>query len=82
MNIETTLILMDAEKQQAEIRLAAQIKSIKNTLNNLELRVSKGEDISESEGLQGNGDILDVYLTKLATYQKVIKQIQSIKEIT
>lgn len=78
MSKETTLMMMAAERQQAEIRVLALINSLRNTLNNLEDRIKNGEELSESQGLQGNGDHLDVHLTKLVTYDKVIAQVKNI----
>ncbi|KOS61495.1 hypothetical protein FJQ98_16360 [Lysinibacillus agricola] len=79
MNKESTLMMMEAERDQAELRVLAQINSLRNTLNNLENVIKNGEAISESQGLQGNGDYLDIYLTKLITYNKVIEQVKNIK---
>lgn len=79
MSKETTLMMMEAERQQAEIRVLALINSLRNTLNNLEDRIKSGEELSKSQGLQGNGDHLDVYLIKLVTYDKVIAQVKNIK---
>lgn len=79
MNKETTLMMMEAERQQAEIRVLALINSLRNTLNSLEDGIINSAELSESQGLQGNGDHLDVYLTKLVTYNKVIAQVKNIE---
>lgn len=78
MKIESTLMMMEAEKEQSEIRVLDQIKTLRNVLDSLESKIKDGKDVYESDGLQGNGDYLDVYLTKLVTYTKVIKQVKSI----
>lgn len=70
------LMVLESEKTQAEIRLKDQIRSIRNTLDNLESKLESGDLLYESDGLQGNGVYIDSYLNKLVAYQRSIEQFK------
>lgn len=70
------LMIMETEKEQTEIKLREQIKSIRNTLDNLERKLDSNENFYEFDGLQGNGNNIDLYITKIVTYDKAISRFK------
>ncbi|MGG1147000.1 hypothetical protein [Bacillus wiedmannii] len=75
--INNQLIMLEAEKRQAEMRLKDQIKSIRYTLDNLESKLSKNERLYESDGLQGNATNIDIYLNKMVAFERAIELFKS-----
>ncbi len=71
------LMIMETEKEQVNITLREQIKSIRNTLDNLERKLDSNESLSEFDGLQGNGNNIDVYVTKSVIYDKAISRFKA-----
>jgi hypothetical protein len=67
------LIILEAEREQAKIRLENQISSIRNMLDNLESKLKGNEQLYISDGLQGNGSNIDKHLAQLATYDRAIE---------
>jgi ATP-dependent Lon protease len=72
-NTNNKLIMLKAEKQQTEMRLKEQIKSIRYTLDALESKLTNNEKLYDSDGFQGNAVNVDVYLTKLVAYERAIE---------
>ncbi|MEC4033173.1 hypothetical protein [Bacillus subtilis] len=75
--INNNLMILEAEKERAELRLKEQIKSIRNALDNLEYKLNNNYSLYNSDGLQGNGVCLDVYLNKLVVYEEAVKRFKS-----
>lgn len=74
--IENTITILEAEKLQIGIRLNEQIKSIRNTLDSIESKLSNNEKIYDSDGFQGNSTQIDIYLTKFVAYERAIYLIK------
>lgn len=70
------LLVLETEKNQAEIRLKDQIESIRNILDNLEYKLNNNHTLYDSDGLQGNGNYIDVYLSKIVVYEKAIERFK------
>ncbi|MCY9311684.1 hypothetical protein MOF23_22390 [Bacillus inaquosorum] len=70
------LMILKTEKEQAELKVKQQINTIRNIIDNLESKIENKELLYESEGLQGNGNHLDTYLSKLMAYQRSIEQFE------
>lgn len=70
------LTILEIEKNQAEQRLKQQINTVRVIVDNLDLRMQKGEELFDSDGLQGNGVYLDSYLNKVVAYQRSIEQFK------
>ncbi|MED4848309.1 hypothetical protein [Bacillus atrophaeus] len=59
--LNNNLMILEAEKERAELRLKEQIKSIRNALESLEYKLNNNQSLYASDGIQGNG----VYLVCL-----------------
>lgn len=75
--INNNLMILEIEKEQAELRLKDQIKSIRYVLDNLESKLNNNESLYESDGLQGNVVWIDIYLSKIAAYEKSIERFKA-----
>lgn len=67
------LMILKTEREQAKIKLENQIASICNTLKNLESKLINDEPLYVSDGLQGNANNVDIYVSQLATYDRAIE---------
>ncbi|WP_332274814.1 hypothetical protein [Bacillus velezensis] len=69
------LVILEAEREQAKMRLENEISSIGNMLDNLESKLKNNQQlyIYISDGLQGNGSNIDKHLAQLATYDRAIE---------
>jgi len=76
MTIENNhLMILEVEKERAEIQLKDQLSSIRRMIDNLELKLENGDHthLYTSDGLQGNGGNIDIYLNQLVTYNRAIE---------
>ncbi|PDY14136.1 hypothetical protein COO16_04010 [Bacillus pseudomycoides] len=71
------LMILEAEKKQAKMRLKDQIKSVRYILDNLESKLEKNEQLYESDGMQGNATNIDIYLSKMVAYERAIELFKS-----
>ncbi|ASB89348.1 MULTISPECIES: hypothetical protein [Bacillales] len=67
------LVILEAEREQAKMRLENEISSIRNMLDNLESKLKNNQQLYISDGLQGNGSNIDKHLAQLATYDRAIE---------
>ncbi|MCY7767097.1 hypothetical protein MOC02_07900 [Bacillus inaquosorum] len=75
--LNNNLMILEAEKERAELRLKEQIKSIRNALESLEYKLNNNQSLYASDGIQGNGVYLDAYLSKLVAYEDAIKRFKA-----
>ncbi|MCY8539420.1 hypothetical protein [Bacillus haynesii] len=76
--INNNLVVLETEKERAALRLKDQIRSIRDALDNLESKISNNQDLYDSDGLQGNGVYIDVYLSKVVSYTREIERLKAL----
>lgn len=66
------LIMLKAEKRQAELRLRDSIKTVRHIIDSLERKLDNNNTIYISDGIQGNSTYLESYLSQFVAYDKSI----------
>jgi len=76
--LNNQLTVLEIERDQNEQKLRDQIRSIRSRLDNLERKLDNKEDLYDADGLQGNGNSVDMYLAKVVTYGYAIERFKKL----
>lgn len=69
---EVQLVKVEAEKKLVESELKDKLQSAKRKIESLHTRVENGDEIFESDGLQGLGVDIDTLKSRLVSYNQFI----------
>lgn len=70
------IFVLETEREQVKRRLEAQISTIRSTLDYLENKLKNNQELYISDGLQGNGGNIDIYLAQLIAYNRGIEILE------